>query len=234
MRNNLLNLLLFAVLAVGFYFLWSHAEKNWLPKPPDPAAEARKKAEEAAAQKAADEAKRKEEERAREERTLAAAAAGGQLGVAGLDAKVRSDAAAAEEARRKADERAREEKTLAAAAAGSYPSVVVAPVRPKEPPPRLIAPGPYAAAGAEAPHFVGMVEELVAAIEEGREHRGSGRDGRWALEMIMGVYESHRRDGTRVPLPLADRGHPLQRWLQEAGLPTPPHPEARARDLRVA
>lgn len=69
-----------------------------------------------------------------------------------------------------------------------------------------------------------MVEELVAAIEEGREHRSSGRDGRWALEMIMGVFESHRHGGARVDLPLAYRGHPLERWLEEEGLPLPPRP----------
>jgi predicted dehydrogenase len=102
-----------------------------------------------------------------------------------------------------------------------------------EAPPREIAPGPHAAAGAEDPHHVGMVEELVAAIEEGREHRSSGRDGRWAIEMIMGVYESHRRDGARVALPLTHRGHPLERWLAEAGLPLPPRPEAPVRELRV-
>jgi hypothetical protein len=78
-----------------------------------------------------------------------------------------------------------------------------------------------------------MVEELMAAIAEGREHRSSGRDGRWALEMIMGVYESHRRDGARVALPLTHRGHPLERWLAEAGLPLPPRPETPVRELRV-
>jgi predicted dehydrogenase len=73
-----------------------------------------------------------------------------------------------------------------------------------------------------------MVEELVAAIENEREHRSSGRDGRWALEMIMGIFESHRREGARVELPLKYRGHPLQRWLEEARYPLPPKPEQRA------
>ena len=103
-----------------------------------------------------------------------------------------------------------------------------------EVPAREIAPGPYAARGADSPHHTAMVEELVAAIEEGREHRSSGADGRWALEMIMGVYESHRRGGARVELPLAFRGHPLERWLDEAGRPLPPHPEAPVKVLRVA
>ncbi|MBC8230572.1 Gfo/Idh/MocA family oxidoreductase [bacterium] len=42
----------------------------------------------------------------------------------------------------------------------------------------------------------------------------SGRDGRAALEMIHGSWESHRR-GARVEFPLKDRTHPLQRWRDE-------------------
>jgi predicted dehydrogenase len=102
-----------------------------------------------------------------------------------------------------------------------------------ETPPRPIAPGPFAARGARAPHHTGMVEELVAAIEEGREHRSSGRDGRWALEMIMGIYESHRRDGARVTLPLPDRGHPLQTWIDQAGARQPVKPASSVRNLKV-
>jgi predicted dehydrogenase len=100
-------------------------------------------------------------------------------------------------------------------------------------PEREIVPGPYADRGALAPHHTGMVEELVAAIEQGRPHRSSGADGRWALEMIMGVYESHRRGGARVPLPLEYRGHPLQRWVDEAGVPQPTKPEPHVRTLAV-
>jgi predicted dehydrogenase len=84
-------------------------------------------------------------------------------------------------------------------------------------PRRPVAPGPYQDEGLQAPHHTAMVEELVAAVGEGREHRSSGRDGRWALEMIMAAYESHRRGGSRVALPLEERGHPLERWLEEAG-----------------
>jgi predicted dehydrogenase len=102
-----------------------------------------------------------------------------------------------------------------------------------EAPAREIVAGPYAERGAEAPHHVAMVEELVAAIEEGREHRSSGVDGRWALEMIMGVYESHRRGGARVALPLAERDHPLERRLREEGKPLPEKPEAAVKVLRA-
>ncbi len=100
-------------------------------------------------------------------------------------------------------------------------------------PPREIVPGPFAARGAEAPHHTAMVEELVTAIEEGRAHRSNGRDGRWALEMIMGVYESHRHGGARIPLPLEHRDHPLQRWIDDAGVPQPAKPESAVRTLRV-
>ena len=40
----------------------------------------------------------------------------------------------------------------------------------------------------------------------------------------MGIYESHRRDGARVALPLPQRTHPLERWLHDEGRPLPQHP----------
>ncbi|MAG35101.1 MAG: hypothetical protein CL878_02480 [Dehalococcoidia bacterium] len=73
--------------------------------------------------------------------------------------------------------------------------------------------------------FVAMLTELKAAIEEDRPHRSDVRDGRWALDMIMGVYESHRQNGARVALPLPQREHPLERWLNDEGRPMPHHPE---------
>ena len=42
----------------------------------------------------------------------------------------------------------------------------------------------------------------------------SGREGRAALEMIHGSWESHLC-GKRVAFPLKDRTHPLQRWRDE-------------------
>jgi len=42
----------------------------------------------------------------------------------------------------------------------------------------------------------------------------SGREGRAALEMIHGSWESHLL-GKRVAFPLKDRTHPLQRWRDE-------------------
>lgn len=56
-----------------------------------------------------------------------------------------------------------------------------------------------------------VVRDLLAAVDEDREPLCSGHGARWSLEMILAVYEAHRT-GERVPLPLADRTHPLSRW----------------------
>jgi predicted dehydrogenase len=56
-----------------------------------------------------------------------------------------------------------------------------------------------------------LVRDLLAAVETGRQPLSSGHDARAALEMILAVYESHAAGG-RVPLPLAERTHPLARW----------------------
>ncbi|GIW79766.1 MAG: hypothetical protein KatS3mg105_1573 [Gemmatales bacterium] len=53
-----------------------------------------------------------------------------------------------------------------------------------------------------------IVQDLMKAIEEDRQPKGSMYDGRAALEMILAVYESHRRKGP-VDLPLMNRKHPL-------------------------
>jgi hypothetical protein len=34
-------------------------------------------------------------------------------------------------------------------------------------------------------------------------------DARWTVEMIAGVFESHRQGGTTVALPLESRANPL-------------------------
>jgi predicted dehydrogenase len=55
---------------------------------------------------------------------------------------------------------------------------------------------------------VWIVKDLIEAIEKDRQPLGSLYDGRSALEMILAVYESHRRKGP-VDLPLKERRHPL-------------------------
>ncbi len=54
-----------------------------------------------------------------------------------------------------------------------------------------------------------MVEDLLQSIERGRKPLCSEEDGRWTIEMISGVYAA-QKGGKRVPLPLADRRHPLR------------------------
>jgi predicted dehydrogenase len=53
-----------------------------------------------------------------------------------------------------------------------------------------------------------MVEDLLQAIAQNREPACSARDGRWTIEMVLGVYRS-QQSGGRVPFPLPDRQHPL-------------------------
>lgn len=65
--------------------------------------------------------------------------------------------------------------------------------------------------GTESP-IVTMYRRMAQAIESGQEPPSSGIEGRCALEMILGIYESHRREGQRITLPLSDRKHPLERW----------------------
>ena len=60
-----------------------------------------------------------------------------------------------------------------------------------------------------------MSRELMAAREQGSEPPGSGREGRWAFEMILGIYQSHREGGRRIDLPMMDRRHPLAAWREE-------------------
>ena len=61
-----------------------------------------------------------------------------------------------------------------------------------------------------------LIEDMLQAIEQDREPASSGEFGRDTLEMVLAIYESHRR-AARVTLPLADRSHPLERWLTEQG-----------------
>jgi len=53
-----------------------------------------------------------------------------------------------------------------------------------------------------------MIDDLLEAIEKDREPVSGGRNGRWTLEMLMGIYASHRTGGV-VRLPLEKRAHPL-------------------------
>ncbi|MFC1526122.1 Gfo/Idh/MocA family protein [Candidatus Latescibacterota bacterium] len=50
-----------------------------------------------------------------------------------------------------------------------------------------------------------IIDDIIHCVEEGGQPRCSGEDGRAALEVALALRESHRRGGTRVPLPLEDR-----------------------------
>lgn len=53
--------------------------------------------------------------------------------------------------------------------------------------------------------------DLIAAVKNNREPLCGVRDGAATVEMICGVFESHRQGGKAVKLPLKERGHPLAR-----------------------
>ena len=65
-----------------------------------------------------------------------------------------------------------------------------------------------------------FVEDYVNALDEGREHTCSGKEGRHIIEMMMGIFESAAY-GERVNLPQENRMHPLLRWREENGLLPP-------------
>ncbi len=54
----------------------------------------------------------------------------------------------------------------------------------------------------------GPVDDWLDAIAKNREPVCSGRNGAWAVEMVMAVYRA-ALTGARVTFPLAERGHPL-------------------------
>jgi predicted dehydrogenase len=55
-----------------------------------------------------------------------------------------------------------------------------------------------------------LLRDLVAAIENDTEPTASLRDAVLVTEIIQGAYASHFADGRRLPIPLADRRHPLE------------------------
>lgn len=56
-----------------------------------------------------------------------------------------------------------------------------------------------------------LVDDLIRAIEEDREPQAGLNDGRWALEMVQGVFTSAVK-GCKEPLPSRQREHPLKHW----------------------
>lgn len=63
-----------------------------------------------------------------------------------------------------------------------------------------------------------QVRELIVWMEGGPEHRGSGRQARITVEIMMAIYESARRHSV-VRFPLVERGYPLDLMMAEGKLP---------------
>jgi predicted dehydrogenase len=61
------------------------------------------------------------------------------------------------------------------------------------------------------PHQSHLVSDLIHAIETGAQPACSAEDGRWTIEMVAAVYESHRRSA-QARFPLEDRTNPLLKF----------------------
>jgi predicted dehydrogenase len=81
-------------------------------------------------------------------------------------------------------------------------------------------PGFEPASGASAAEFA-YVDELVRALDEGREHDSGLAPAIHVQEIMLGILEA-AACGVRVTLPPGRRDHPLLRWRRAAGLPDPP------------
>jgi predicted dehydrogenase len=73
-------------------------------------------------------------------------------------------------------------------------------------------PEPIADMKTQASDHTLCLRDLIAAVEEKREPLCSAKDARVVLEMVMGVFESHRLGGQRVELPLKARDNPVAHW----------------------
>ena len=67
---------------------------------------------------------------------------------------------------------------------------------------------PYSQASAP----VRIIRDLTQALETGGDTLNNARLARRSQEIMLGIIESHRRNGERVPLPLANRSLYVGRW----------------------
>lgn len=56
------------------------------------------------------------------------------------------------------------------------------------------------------------IGDLIDAVDEDRPPLCDARQGAMTVEMICGVFESHRQGGRSVPFPLAERDNPLRKF----------------------
>ena len=75
---------------------------------------------------------------------------------------------------------------------------------------------------------VSQLEELIAWIEGGPPHRSEARHGQAAVEIMMALYESARRNEV-IRMPLSETGFPLEAMIQDGLLPVK---EPGAYDIR--
>jgi len=66
----------------------------------------------------------------------------------------------------------------------------------------------------ELPSEIDPVQDMIAAIEEDREHRSSGYQGYATHELLMAIYESSRRR-RRIHLPLEEMESPLTLMIED-------------------
>ena len=59
---------------------------------------------------------------------------------------------------------------------------------------------------------VGCIEDIVDAIDTGRETQGNIRLARISTEITFGIVDSQRKKGARVKMPMRNRGLYLGRW----------------------
>jgi predicted dehydrogenase len=69
---------------------------------------------------------------------------------------------------------------------------------------------------APRPPLLEAADDVISAIDTGRPCRSTGQDGRAALELIAAIYESERRGGARISLPLPGGPAPLHQ-MRAAG-----------------
>lgn len=63
-----------------------------------------------------------------------------------------------------------------------------------------------------------QARELMEWIEGGPEHRGSGRQARFTVAIMMAIYESARRHAV-IHFPLEEKDYPLDLMMEEGKLP---------------
>lgn len=73
------------------------------------------------------------------------------------------------------------------------------------------SPEPIEGLGRDLARHVVQGRDLIEAMRKDRDPLCDARAARRTIEMVAAVFESHRRGGAEVAIPLAERGNPLAR-----------------------